>query len=190
MKLFPDKILGILLGAVMLLYGYHFISAAPTAPPNSNAEQPLNVGSVMQSKAGNVAVSSLATLTEVRSNRYCDALGANCVSTLGQAATPLVSGTVPSGVYGGSANRDTLGATVTFAATFVSPFTAVPVIALIPKDYRNDDQDHCEALTPIQKTKTGFTVTYRVNNYYYGDSGGYRTCTLPTALDWMAVGQN
>lgn len=71
--------------AVTTLVGYNVISAAWTAPtdapPNANVEAPINVGVVTQYKEGNLAASILAATTEMRSNRYCDALGENCVSS-------------------------------------------------------------------------------------------------------------
>ncbi len=66
----------------LLLVSYNFMSAqwsAPTATaPNGNTPAPVNVGSTTQAKTGNLAVNILAATTEVRSNRYCDALGNNC----------------------------------------------------------------------------------------------------------------
>ncbi len=67
---------------MLLLVGFHSLSAswtAPTAvPPDSNTLAPLNVGTTTQVKAGNLTAAILGATTEMRSNRYCDALGGNC----------------------------------------------------------------------------------------------------------------
>ncbi len=75
-----------------LLTGYNFMSAqwsAPTAAaPGDNTEAPVNVGSTTQAKSGSLAANIFAATTEMRSNRYCDALGGNCftaTSTVGSA---------------------------------------------------------------------------------------------------------
>ncbi len=71
-----------LLVAALFLVGYSFMSAQwnpPTATaPGDNTPQPVNVGTTTQSKSGNLAANSFAATTEMRSNRYCDALGGNC----------------------------------------------------------------------------------------------------------------
>ncbi len=68
---------------LVMLLGYNFISAqvwtpAPANPPSNNTPAPINVGTSTQAKTGNIAANIFAATTEMRSNRYCDALGANC----------------------------------------------------------------------------------------------------------------
>jgi hypothetical protein len=70
----------IIVAAVMiLLAGYNFINAAWTpatgTPPANNTEAPLNVSSTTQAKSGNLQANIFAATTEMRANRYCDALG-------------------------------------------------------------------------------------------------------------------
>ena len=71
-----------LIVCLSLLTGYQYISAqwtpASGTPPANNSSQPLNVGPTTQFKSGNLSANILAATTEVRSNRYCDALGNNC----------------------------------------------------------------------------------------------------------------
>ncbi len=65
------------------LFVYNFINAqwvGPTASPtNNNIAAPINVGTVLQTKAGDLVVNTIAAVTEVRSDYYCDALGLNCI---------------------------------------------------------------------------------------------------------------
>ena len=65
-----------------LLAGYNFMQAdwsAPTATaPGDNTAAPVNIGSTTQAKSGNLAANIFAATTEMRSDRYCDALGNNC----------------------------------------------------------------------------------------------------------------
>ncbi len=67
-----------------LLTGYNFMSAqwsAPTAtPPGNNTAAPVNVGATTQAKSGNLAVNIFAATTEMRSTRYCNGLGLNCLT--------------------------------------------------------------------------------------------------------------
>jgi hypothetical protein len=73
--------------AALFLAGYSFMGAAWTAPagtpPNNNTDAPINVGSTTQAKTGNLMANIMAATTEMRANRYCDALGGNCVSSAG-----------------------------------------------------------------------------------------------------------
>ncbi len=53
--------------------------SAPTATaPGDNTAAPVNIGSTTQAKSGNLAANIFAATTEMRSDRYCDALGNNC----------------------------------------------------------------------------------------------------------------
>jgi hypothetical protein len=65
-----------------LLTGYQFMSAqwsdAPGTPPANNTPAPINVSGTTQAKSGNLAANIFAATTEMRSDRYCDALGGNC----------------------------------------------------------------------------------------------------------------
>lgn len=73
-----------------LLVCVDYLNAWTTAPPNppqNNAAAPINVGTLVQRKAGNFAANIVAALTEMRSDRYCNALGQNCIS-LQQTCTP------------------------------------------------------------------------------------------------------
>jgi hypothetical protein len=67
---------------VTMLVSYNFISAqwipASGTPPANNTPAPVNIGSITQAKNGNLAANIFAATTEMRSNRYCDALGGNC----------------------------------------------------------------------------------------------------------------
>ncbi len=67
-----------------LLTGYNFMSAqwsAPTAAaPGNNTAAPINVSSTTQAKSGNLMANIFAATIEMRSNRYCDALGGNCTT--------------------------------------------------------------------------------------------------------------
>lgn len=66
--------------------GYTFMFAdAPANPPAGNVSAPLNVGSTAQTKTGGLTVDTLTAVTEIRSNKYCDSFGLNCV--LGLAST-------------------------------------------------------------------------------------------------------
>lgn len=69
--------------AVTVLLGYGFISAwtappAGTVPPANNVPAPLHVGAATQDKNGNLLANIFAAANQMRSGRYCDALGANC----------------------------------------------------------------------------------------------------------------
>jgi hypothetical protein len=72
--------------AALFLVGYSFMSAqwtpASGTPPANNTEAPINISSTTQSKSGNLAANIFAATTEMRSNRYCDELGANCFDPL------------------------------------------------------------------------------------------------------------
>lgn len=75
--------LSILCLICVFLVGYQFMGAAvwtsPTAsPPNNNTDSPVNIGVTTQQKAGNLQANIFAASSEVRSDRYCDALGGNC----------------------------------------------------------------------------------------------------------------
>ncbi len=71
--------------AVFVLLGFQFMSAAwgaPTAiPPNNNADVPINTGSTTQVKSGNFNASPIQARSAIWSDRYCDALGYNCIDT-------------------------------------------------------------------------------------------------------------
>lgn len=71
------------------LVGYNFMQAAwtpaPGSAPASNVDAPLNTGTGTQTKNGGLLVNTLAATGEIRSDRYCDSLGLNCV--LGMAST-------------------------------------------------------------------------------------------------------
>lgn len=86
---------------VFILLGYQFIGAtwnAPSAvPPGNNAPAPLNVSTTTQLKTGNLSANIFAALTEVRSDRYCDALGVNCFNPTSVESAGAISIT-----YGGS----------------------------------------------------------------------------------------
>lgn len=68
----------------ILLVSFNSLSASWTpstgVPPTSNVPAPLNIGTTTQAKAGNLTAAILGATTEMRSNRYCDALGNNCTS--------------------------------------------------------------------------------------------------------------
>ncbi len=77
------KVIISLVLVLMLLVGVDYLNAwtVPTqAPPGGNVAAPINTSATFQQKSGNFAGNILAALTEVRSNRYCDALGNNCIS--------------------------------------------------------------------------------------------------------------
>lgn len=58
--------------------------SAPTATaPADNTAAPVNIGSTTQAKSGNLAANIFAATTEMRSDRYCDALGGDCVASSG-----------------------------------------------------------------------------------------------------------
>ncbi len=71
------------------LVGYNFMQAAwtpaPGSAPTGNVDAPLNTGTGTQTKNGGLLVNTLAATGEIRSDRYCDSLGLNCV--LGMAST-------------------------------------------------------------------------------------------------------
>ncbi len=72
----------ILAVSAVLLVGFHSLSASwtpPSAtPPNNNVAPVVNIGSTTQVKSGNFGGAVVAATTEMRSERYCDALGNNC----------------------------------------------------------------------------------------------------------------
>lgn len=87
----PKKLIHVVcIGIVVVgLVGYNFMQAAWTAPsgtaPAGNVDAPLNTGATAQIKTGGLVVDTLAAVTEIRSNRYCDSFGLNCV--IGLAST-------------------------------------------------------------------------------------------------------
>ena len=86
------------------LVGYNIMSAQtwidPTGtPPANNTPAPINVGSTTQSKAGALAASILAATTEVRSDRYCDAMGQNCMN-FGSSSNQIELGIINGETYG------------------------------------------------------------------------------------------
>ncbi len=82
----------VLVIAAGLLTSYSFIEAtwtAPTStPPGGNVTAPINIGSTTQTKLGNLLAPILGATTEVRSDRYCDSLGANCIDLAAQGGDP------------------------------------------------------------------------------------------------------
>lgn len=75
----------ILLGVIVFsLVSYNFISAqwvGPTGNPTTgNVATPINVSTSAQTKYGDLVVNNLAAVLEVWSDKYCDALGQNCIS--------------------------------------------------------------------------------------------------------------
>lgn len=64
-------------------FGGQFVAAwvqAPAGAPASNRDVPINVSSDPQTKSGNVSATIFGASTEMRSNRYCDARGDNCLT--------------------------------------------------------------------------------------------------------------
>ncbi len=85
----------------LLLVGLNYLNAwtgpatspLPTNPPNNNVAAPINVGGIMQVKAGDlgaatfiadnvVAANEVESLTKMLSPEYCDENGANCFDSL------------------------------------------------------------------------------------------------------------
>lgn len=87
--------------AVVTLVGTHslFAWSVPSAgAPGGNTYVPLNTGTDTQYKNGNLAVDIGAAIVEFRSDRYCDALGNNCTSTVGGGGGGSVSITGGTGI--------------------------------------------------------------------------------------------
>ena len=91
MRLIPKRTqVLILLVSLTTLLGYNFIRAydestwfPPDGPPTtSNVAAPINIGLSTQEKKGDLAVDQLVAFTDVRSGKYCDLLGENCVTDL------------------------------------------------------------------------------------------------------------
>jgi hypothetical protein len=91
--------------ALVLLISYGYITAndgnwhsppSGTVAPDNNTLPPINVCTITQTKSGNLVVNTLAAVTEVRSDRYCNALGANCFApplcSVGQSMVVDVTG--------------------------------------------------------------------------------------------------
>jgi len=72
---------------LILLVGFNSLSAnwfaATSTPPTSNVPAPINTGTTTQAKLGNFTAAIVGASTEVRANRYCDALGNNCTTPSG-----------------------------------------------------------------------------------------------------------
>lgn len=86
---------------LIVLFGlltYNFISAqwvGPTGNPTANnVATPINVGIKSQTKYGDLVVNTLATVNDVWSDRYCDALGQNCftATSTGMSISSLTGG--------------------------------------------------------------------------------------------------
>ncbi len=73
--------LAVIMGGLLT---YNFINAqwvGPAGnPTTNNIAAPINVSAVTQTKTGDLVVDSLAAVTDIRSDYYCDALGLNCVN--------------------------------------------------------------------------------------------------------------
>lgn len=89
-----------LIACLLVLSGFSYIHAqwtpVPGVPPTNNVVELVNIGSILQNKAGNLQAQIFAAFSEMRSNRYCDALGNNCFNTAslggGGAVTSLTAG--------------------------------------------------------------------------------------------------
>lgn len=163
---------------------------APANPLSGNIEAPINTTVVTQSKNGNIAVNTLAAMADVRANRYCDAVGQNCVSALGK-NSPIQYG-VASGVFKGGkrliSGYDlgfvTFDSTETFTVVFDQPFAAVPVISVqATKDGSMSSicVESNDLTKTVEVTKDGFTATFSA-------LGAPSSCVLPSQIDWIAVG--
>ncbi|MFN3693171.1 MAG: hypothetical protein ACK4SL_03710 [Candidatus Paceibacteria bacterium] len=129
----------------LLFVSYNFMSAqwsAPTATaPNDNTPAPINVGTTTQAKNGNLAANILAATTEMRSNRYCDALGNNCTAANGNGLVYKICSVLVSGNW-----RDTIVVPGSWTSTTCQSFmTAVGATSYAfgciagDKFYENDD---------------------------------------------------
>ena len=70
--------------------------SAPVGAPANNRDVPINVGSELQTKSGNLTAIILGASDDMRSNRYCDVNGYNCLTmplSAGGGVTSLTAGT-------------------------------------------------------------------------------------------------
>ena len=116
---FPSSLF-IAIAAVMLV-GFHSLSASWTppiaTPPGSNVAAPVNIGSTTQVKVGNLGGAIVAATNEIRSDRYCDALGNNCFG-VGSTSGGWVAANqeIYNGTITGSGTGDTGGADLDLSA--------------------------------------------------------------------------
>jgi hypothetical protein len=113
-----EQIKGLLIGFVLVV-GMSYVSAwtgPSVAPTGGNTAEPINVGSLAQSKLGSLAVTVLSadavtvnTATGITSPKYC--ISTSCVSSWsngGSFITPTDMGlsktTFPTSFYGGKSN--------------------------------------------------------------------------------------
>lgn len=179
-----------------LVVSYQFVSAGwtpPSAlPPNGNSEPPINVGTTTQTKNGNLVVDTLAAVSEVWSDNYCDAVGGNCNPQVGAPPSPFTYGRA-TGTFSGSykvisGNQTYMpenGSKTTFDVTFATPYTAKPIIS-ISEVYSSSTFGICDP-KPVLTEKadfSGFVVVYTVSN------ADYAACYLPFNINWVAVNPN
>lgn len=178
---FSSYILAIIVGCLMVsVYLQSVRAQSPTAaPPQNNLSAPINVGTTTQVKPGDLVLSTLAAFNQVRSNRYCDALGNNCGT--GTTTNVNVLRGEATAVFAGPADKVSIGATATFTIAFGQTLPKVPTINLFAKDFVGTSTYKCDPIL-VTKTNSGITVFYRV--YSWNHPGN---CVLPNKLNWIAV---
>ena len=177
-------------------YGFMYAWVAPiSVPTNNNAEAPVDTGTVTQTKDGNLAVNTLAAVTEVRSNRYCDALGNNCGSGHDTSSVIVDAGTADVSMNINYGYETTI--------TFNKPFTSTPAVYLTPITTGDDlgylsgygsiyftppagtVGHYCKPTFVSGPSTTGFKLqyAYMMASFSFSD-----ICNIPLKVDWIAVG--
>lgn len=105
MHAFRPLVLPVLMVIIaMFITGFTLINAQTWSepagePPAGNTPAPINVGPETQNKQGNLAANIFAAFTEMRSDRYCNAVGENCSDPLPQCEVGQLITAGPNGTW-------------------------------------------------------------------------------------------
>lgn len=174
------------LGLIFVLCA--IIGLQPVFGSQANIPFPVNIATTTQTKSGNLAVNIVAATEEVRSDRYCNSVGQNCIQKSGTSTGILTqAGTSSKAAYNTGTNFTDL------SATFTVPYKEVPTLLLTPTTRASGtkyvsgnfvntyDADTCEMTVTV--TKTGFYAQY--SPVFWSWTG---TCAGPLWVDWIAIG--
>jgi len=125
-----SKQIGVLTIALTLAFVANFAygqwADPTTAPTGGNVAAPLNVGSTLQHKQGQLLAN------EFHSDRYCNAAGTDCVSPAALAAGPSAG---VNGIQTGSVLQSSMQTTEYIWVPFVTPYATPPQVVVIPTGY-------------------------------------------------------
>ena len=184
-----------------LLVATNVLFASWTAPAGipsaaNNAPAPINVSSVAQVKNGALGVDGLAVFgiasvqTEVRSPRYCDENGLNCLGSSSSTTSTSVASEIQSGVAPVTKNMLAEGPIVSsdtkgkFDVVFKTAFGSKPSVTINPKMHLVQGAAFPPKLYiwVDNVTNSGFTI-----NWYKGGIGWVGELEGEDGIMWIAT---